>query len=478
MVQVLHRRTADSTALAFANYTYDVTGNRLTLTDMPGTHSYTYDNDHRLTGALHPGLSTLPTQSESFNYDAAHNRTADAVLTNYAYDAADRLLSNSGFTYAYDANGNRTRVTRTATGSQTQYSWNSSGELIHVARPDGVTVDYVYDAFSHLVQKTVSTTTVTTTIYVRDGPDIIATLDTNNALTALITHSDFDNQPLAINQSGTDYYYHADALGSIIALSDINAQVVERAEYTSYGHPVYSDINGSTYSASQKGAIYGYIGAEWADEIGLSRNGIRYLDLHLGQFISEEPLGLDGTNRYWYAGANPNKYLDRDGAQEAPVATAVAEVAAGAVAAAEVVGGIFSAEVTLPTAALIAAIGIAKQIIEDKQPAPAPNPNGGQRKGPPGKRGRNCPPKASNARLQKTIDIMFKPSDTIPGGTAGAIRNELLTDIPTGGRFHKIKGEQTINRLRNIISQENLSRSDLDIANQLIQDLTDALNGR
>ncbi|MBI3011536.1 MAG: RHS repeat protein [Candidatus Omnitrophica bacterium] len=43
--------------IAQANYTYDAVGNRTSLTDPVGLHSYTYDALNRLSGATHPLLS-------------------------------------------------------------------------------------------------------------------------------------------------------------------------------------------------------------------------------------------------------------------------------------------------------------------------------------------------------------------------------------------------------------------------------------
>ncbi|MGH9967444.1 MAG: RHS repeat-associated core domain-containing protein, partial [Pyrinomonadaceae bacterium] len=87
-------------------------------------------------------------------------------------------------------------------------------------------------------------------------------------------------------------------------------------------------------------------------------------------------------------------------------------------------------------------------------------------------------PKAANLRLQRTIDALFQSTDRLPGGTAGAIRNELATGEATGGTFHSMKGQQTINRLRNIMSQEKLSPADQATAQRLMHDLQDALKGK
>ena len=308
---IRHRRIADSVDVASAAYTYDAAGNRLTMTDWAGTHTYAYDDGHRLSSATHPSASLLPVKNEVFTYDAAHNRSADAQITSYVYDAADRLQSNSSYTYTNDADGNRTA--RTGAEGTTEYTWDSSNQLTQVERPDGVTASYKYDVMGQAVEATVATNTTTTERYVRDGSVIIAVLDGNNALKALYTHSGVGREPLSLRRGTSSYFVHDDILSSAVAATGSAGQLEERAEYATYGQPVF-ESGTSTAAISFTGNLYAYSGAEWAPDAQLSRHGIRYLDPILGRWISEEALGLDGTNRYWYAANNPTAFVDLSGA--------------------------------------------------------------------------------------------------------------------------------------------------------------------
>ncbi|MBI2787277.1 MAG: RHS repeat-associated core domain-containing protein [Elusimicrobia bacterium] len=335
---IRHRRISDDATLAFADYTYDDAGNRLTMTDTAGQHSYSYDNGHRLISATHPQNSLLPQKNETFTYDAAHNCTADADIAGYVYDEADRLQSNSSYTYTNDADGNRT--SKTGAEGQTQYVWDSSNQLIQVQRPDGVTVDYTYDGMGRAVQMTVTTDTMTTTKFVRDGSAIIATLDGSNNLTGLYTHSGTGREPLSLRRGASSYYLHDDILSSIVAATGQSGQIVERAEYASYGQPVFVDQAASTATASFIGNVYAYTGAERSAEIGLSRHGIRYLDIQIGRWISEEPFGLDGTNRYWYANSNPYRFVDNSGAQAAEATQVAPSIVNSGPTAQQVINGL------------------------------------------------------------------------------------------------------------------------------------------
>ncbi|MFQ5857788.1 MAG: RHS repeat domain-containing protein [Anaerolineae bacterium] len=100
-------------------YTYDMNGNRLSMTDpQAGVTNYVYDALNRLISLASPqGTST-------FAYDALSRRTAlslpNGATATYTYDAASQLLSLvhqlsgspiASFSYTYDQVGNRTSLT-------------------------------------------------------------------------------------------------------------------------------------------------------------------------------------------------------------------------------------------------------------------------------------------------------------------------------------------------------------------------------
>jgi hypothetical protein len=89
----------------------------------------------------------------------------------------------------------------------------------------------------------------------------------------------------------------------------------------------------------------------------------------------------------------------------------------------------------------------------------------------------------SDAKLQNLIKDLYKgatsPNKLGAGSTADAIRNELATGLPTEGVFHSQKGVQYSNGLRNWMNDyPNSSLNDKRIATSLLQDLTDALQGK
>lgn len=108
-------------------------------------------------------------------------------------------------------------------------------------------------------------------------------------------------------------YVHTDALGSPVAVTDVNQNVIERTEYEPYG----MQVNRATHDGP------GYAGHVSDAATGLSYMQQRYYDSSIGRFLSVDPVTADGTiggnfNRYWYANNNPYKFVDPDGRAACP----------------------------------------------------------------------------------------------------------------------------------------------------------------
>jgi uncharacterized membrane protein len=87
-------------------------------------------------------------------------------------------------------------------------------------------------------------------------------------------------------------------------------------------------------------------------------------------------------------------------------------------------------------------------------------------------------PTATNQALRRTLEALYQPSDRIPGGTAGAIRQELATHQPVGGAWHFQKGLERIANLEHIIKRQHLSAEDLATGRTELGNLRDALHGK
>ncbi len=319
VTQILHRRVSDNTAIAFANYTYDSAGNRTSMEDMSGVHTYGYDDLHRLISATHPPDSHLEIKSETFSYDGVGNRLADARFTGYLYDAANRITSNSSYTYTHDLNGNLTGGEDKLSLQTTSYAYDSENQLKQVSLPDGTVFTTKYDGQGRRVAKSTGTSASQTIRYVYDNEDLLAMFDGSDSLFAMFAHGPGIDEPLMIRKAdGQELFIHADGLGSIVAHTDAQSNVMERIEYGTYGTAVFiagSETSvGRTYSVTR--IPYSLTGRELDSETQLLYLRRRYYSPLSGTFLSQDP-GLPATLRAWatyqpyqYVANNPVRYSD------------------------------------------------------------------------------------------------------------------------------------------------------------------------
>jgi hypothetical protein len=80
-----------------------------------------------------------------------------------------------------------------------------------------------------------------------------------------------------------------------------------------------------------------------------------------------------------------------------------------------------------------------------------------------------------NAKLQNIATNLFRGGEEeVPGGTAGAIRNELRRRETTGGTFHLEKGANELRGLRNLLKSNTLTSGERTAAEAMYKDLRDA----
>ena len=158
-----------------AEYTYDLVGKLMGVTDPSGTYGFSYDHMGRLTGTTAQySFLTGTTFTNAYTYDAASNRTGytapDGSTNTYTYDTLNRLttLANSAtgsFGFSYDALSRRTQLTR-PNGINTNYSYDNLSRLLSVLHQSGTsTIDgatYTLDNAGNRTAKTDELANVTT----------------------------------------------------------------------------------------------------------------------------------------------------------------------------------------------------------------------------------------------------------------------------------------------------------------------------
>ncbi len=113
---------------------------------------------------------------------------------------------------------------------------------------------------------------------------------------------------VAIPASAGVIYYHTDHLGSVVAVTDAQGEVIERREYEPFGLRLgdeHADGPGYTSHVHDRAT-------------GLDYMQQRYYDPVTGSFLSVDPVTAYyqpsvAFNRYHYANNNPYKFTDPDG---------------------------------------------------------------------------------------------------------------------------------------------------------------------
>lgn len=286
---------------------YDNANRRTSLTYPNGTNtSYSYDIASRLTSIAHNGPSGL-IEALTYQYDAAGNRTSltrnngtasllPSAVASATYDAANEQTAFAGATLQYDANGNLTND-----GVNT-YTWDARNRLIGIS--GGVTASFSYDALGRRTQKTLSTqSSALSTGFLYDGNDIAAEIG-GGAVSASYLRSLRVDEPF-VRRASTTEYFHGDAQGSTLVLTDVSGGSDSIYTYEPFGNAVTTGTcqNRLQFSSREN------------DHLGLYFYRARYYSAAKSRFLSEDPIGFGGgdTNTYSFVRNNPANYTDPSG---------------------------------------------------------------------------------------------------------------------------------------------------------------------
>jgi RHS repeat-associated protein len=252
----------------------------------------------------------------TYEYDKAGNRTKiggswartgmPEPTTTTSYDANNRQLTFGDKTLVYDDNGNLQSITDS--NGTTLYSWNARNQLVGITGPT-VNASFVYDGVGRREAKTINGS-LTEFLYdgvnpvqETSGATILANILPGLAIDEFLTRTDV--------VAGVTSNFLADALGSLVAMTD-NAGAVQ-TDYT------YESFGKSTVTGVSTSNSYQYTGRE-NDGTGLYYYRARYYHPELQRFITEDPLGLDGkdVNIYAYVSNNPVRWFDPTGEAKKP----------------------------------------------------------------------------------------------------------------------------------------------------------------
>jgi RHS repeat-associated protein len=230
---------------------------------------------------------------ENYTYDGVGNRLTGPLVTDtMSYDAGNEQLNINSTQYAYDLNGNR--IQKTESGIITNYTYDDENRLVRITKGSDV-ITYAYDPFGRRIEKNVNGVI---TRYLYDQGAIIAAYDSKGSVTARYIHGLNIDEPLAIQLSKKNYFYHTDGLGSIVTLTNSSGSTAQTYSYDSFGN------NTPNGSISQP---FTFTAREYDSETGLYFYRARYYDPKVGRFVTKDPIGFEGGdyNLYNYVGGNP-----------------------------------------------------------------------------------------------------------------------------------------------------------------------------
>ena len=239
------RLYTNTTSYYQTNYTYDQSGNLLSVTNANGQNTtYKYDDLNRLIQTSYPNGT-----SQYMYYDNASNLIAktdqNGNTINYTYDALNRLIQirypdGSTVNYTYDMNGNllsdveknvssyyqydaRNRLINetdviNGTAYTTLYTYDKASNILSIKYPDNTTLSYQYD-FLNRVSSVVGYANFTYTVDSK-----ISTINYANAVTTTYSYNSRDEPTriLAVYNSIhlMDLNYTYDGVGNALTINN------------------------------------------------------------------------------------------------------------------------------------------------------------------------------------------------------------------------------------------------------------------
>jgi len=261
----------------------------------------------------------------------------------------------------------------------TQFAYDFENRLNQISYPDGHVETYLYDYRGDLVRKT-SVGTTTTSVYGTGAAPLAEKNETTGQ------YSDFlkvKGKTFEEITGVTSIFFHCDSLGTVVALSNTSGIVTDVYEEDPFGKALTE--NGMAVNT------YQFVGGYGVREVSSNRNimGVRIYDAALGRFLQADPIGFwGGSNFYRYVKNNPLKGVDPLGLQEDIDAFLLQALESG------------------NANTIIDAIETVGPGIDDG--------------------------------LKDVILKLYQTTDTIEGGTAGYVRDEIVEGVKESGHLTKL----------------------------------------
>ncbi|HBY01724.1 MAG TPA: hypothetical protein DEG92_04150, partial [Rikenellaceae bacterium] len=171
--------------------------------------------------------------------------------------------------------------------------------------------EYFYDAESRLIKERVISSGSEKS-YLYNGSQIVEERNNAGALLNWNIHGLGIDDLLRTTKAGIKYYPLTNEQNSVLALTDIAGNVLQRYDYSAFGKLIVQDADGVIPPQPGIPLVSTlFQGRELDLETGLYNFRARWYSPELGRFISHDPIGYaDGMNMYEGFRGNPVRYTD------------------------------------------------------------------------------------------------------------------------------------------------------------------------
>lgn len=276
----------------------------------PPVRKYEYDQLYHLLTTKDGNTNGV---LQSYTYDVTGNRdsiTTGGRTTDYTYeDASHRLAKVGTVVRSYDAIGNTTSIG----GQQKTFDYDETGRMTTVKSSDTTLMQYAYDGKGQQVRRYLGASTSSFAVYGESG-QWLGEYDAMGKPKQQVIW--LGNLPVALLQTDAVntalHYIQADALGTPRVVIDPNRNVTvwkwELSEEAFGNSPPNQDPD-------QDGIAFAFNlrfpGQRYDAASGLNYNHLRNYDPGTGRYIESDPIGLmGGISTFAYAKGNPARFSD------------------------------------------------------------------------------------------------------------------------------------------------------------------------
>jgi RHS repeat-associated protein len=188
------------------------------------------------------------------------------------------------------------------------YSYDAQNRLVS-ATVNGLTTEFTYDSRNRVVRRTSPTGTLNLTY---SGWNLIEERNGGGELEQTYVHgAGTDEMLVKVSSSGPAYYHH-DGLGSTVALTGENGELLESYRYDAFGGVTVYDSSGFSLPVSGFQNRFLFTGREWLGQAGIYDYRNRVYSASLGRFLQADPIRFSAgdVNLYRYCGNGPVNWKD------------------------------------------------------------------------------------------------------------------------------------------------------------------------